>query len=181
MPVVFPIIALQDGEVADPQWFGNITEAVNDHEERIDTLESQVNTASATNNDPTSRTTSSTSFTSTLSPANICGTSFVAPTSGTVLVMLRAQIQNSGVNYSAAGYEVREGSTVGSGTVFLSSSDERAISTASTAGEGQGMTEYVSGLTPGATYNVFITHRTTNGASTLTTLRRAISVVPLTA
>lgn len=176
-----PIITLADGEAADPQWFEDVTDAVNDHKTRIDTLESQVNTASASNSDPTSRTTSSTSFTSTLSPANICGTAFVAPTSGTVLVALRTQMQNSGVNYSGASFEVREGSTVGSGTVFLAGDDERAMSTTSTSGEGQGITDYVSGLTPGATYNVSIVHRTTNGASTLTTLRRAISVIPLIA
>lgn len=175
----FPIIALSDGEVADPAWFIDITDSVNDHEERIDTLESQVNTASASNSDPTSRTTSSTSFTSTLSPANICGTAFVAPTSGTVLIALRTQMQNSGNNYTGASFEIREGSTVGSGTVLLAADDARAMSTTSTFGEGQGITDYVSGLTPGATYNASILHRVTVGS--MTTLRRSISVIPLIA
>lgn len=35
----FPIIALQDGEVADPAWFTDITAAVNDHETRIGVVE----------------------------------------------------------------------------------------------------------------------------------------------
>jgi hypothetical protein len=39
MTVFFPIVALADGEVADPQWFSDITEAVNDHEESINDLE----------------------------------------------------------------------------------------------------------------------------------------------
>lgn len=37
--VAFPILALLDGEVSDPQWFQDITDAVNDHETRVSTLE----------------------------------------------------------------------------------------------------------------------------------------------
>lgn len=176
----FPIIALGDGEVSDPAWFTDITDAVNDHETRVDALESQVSTSSASNTDPTtSRTTTSTSFTSTLSPANICGTSFVAPTSGKVLITWRATLVNSGANYSSCSFEIRAGSTVGAGTVFLASADERTISTDSTTYEGQGASEYVSGLTPGATYNVFLTHRVVAGTQTV--LRRTVGAVPLIA
>ncbi len=39
MTVLFPIIALADGEVTDPAWFADITEAVNDHETRVSALE----------------------------------------------------------------------------------------------------------------------------------------------
>lgn len=35
----FPIVALADGEIADPQWFTDITAAVNDHETRLSTVE----------------------------------------------------------------------------------------------------------------------------------------------
>lgn len=129
--------------------------------------------------DATSRTTSSTSFTSTLSPAGICGVVFVAPPSGKVLVTWRAQLFNSGVNYTAASFEVRQGSSIGAGTVHLASDDNRSINSTSTAGEGSGASEYVSGLTPGATYNAFITHRVTAGG--MTTLRRSIGVIPLQA
>ena len=38
MTVTFPIIALADGETADPQWFADITEAVNDHQDAVDEL-----------------------------------------------------------------------------------------------------------------------------------------------
>ena len=180
--MTFPIVALADGEVADPQWFEDITDAVNDHETRVDTLESQVATSSESNTDPTtSRTTSSTTFTSTLSPANICGTSFVAPTSGKVLVTWRCTLVNSGANYTACSYSIASGSTVGSGTTFQAADDSRTVSTDSTTFEGQGASEYVSGLTPGATYNVFLMHRTSNGASTATFLRRTVGVVPLIA
>lgn len=39
MTVTFPIITIADGEVADPAWFADITEAVNDHETRTAALE----------------------------------------------------------------------------------------------------------------------------------------------
>jgi hypothetical protein len=39
--VTYPIIALADGEPSDPQWFADVTEAVNDHETRVGVLEQQ--------------------------------------------------------------------------------------------------------------------------------------------
>lgn len=35
----FPILTLEDGEVADPAWFADITDATNDHEDRLSVLE----------------------------------------------------------------------------------------------------------------------------------------------
>ncbi len=180
MTVTFPIITLADGEPSDPQWFADITDTVNDHETRVDTLESQVSTSSASNTDPTTnRSTGSTTFTSTLSPANICGTSFVAPTSGKVLVTWRCTLVNSGNNYTACSYRIATGSTVGSGTTFQDADDSRTVSTDTTTFEGQGAAEYVSGLTPGATYNVFLMHRVGGGTGSF--LRRTAGVVPLIA
>lgn len=37
--VAFPIVSLVNGEVSDPQWFQDVTDAVNDHETRVSTLE----------------------------------------------------------------------------------------------------------------------------------------------
>ena len=145
----------------------------------INTLFNQLGAASASNSDSTSRTTTSTTFTTTLTAANICGTAFVAPPSGKVLVTWRATMANSGNNYTASSFSVASGTTVGSGTVFLASDDTRTISTDSTTFEGQGASEYVSGLTPGANYNVAMTHRVVAGTQTV--LRRTIGVVPLNA
>jgi len=39
MTVVYPIVALAEGEQLDPDWIADITEAANDHETRVDTLE----------------------------------------------------------------------------------------------------------------------------------------------
>lgn len=146
----------------------------------INTLFNLLGATSANNTDPTtSRTTTNTSFTSTLSPANICGTAFTAPPSGKVLVTWRATMANSGNNYTASSFAVSSGSTVGSGTAFLAGDDSRTISTDSTTFEGQGASEYVSGLTPGGSYNVFMVHRVVAGTGTF--LRRTVGVVPLNA
>jgi hypothetical protein len=40
MTVTFPILTLGDGEEADPAWFADITDTVNDHEDRVAALES---------------------------------------------------------------------------------------------------------------------------------------------
>ena len=175
----FPIITLGQGAVSDPAWFADITDSVNDHEERLDSLESQVLTSSAQNTDPTtSRTTTSSGFTTTLSPANICGTAFVAPSSGKVLAIMRCTQANSVVNSAITTYQICEGSVIDSGTIFQSADDSRSLSTGSTTFEGWGSVEYVSGLTPGANYNIFLAHRVLGGG-TMTVLRRTVGVVPL--
>src|SRR5687767_10026227 len=35
----YPILTLEDGEVADPAWFADITDSANDHEDRLGALE----------------------------------------------------------------------------------------------------------------------------------------------
>ena len=114
-----------------------------------------------------------------MSPATICGTAFVAPTSGKVLITWRCTLSNSGNNYTACSYQIATGSVVGSGTAFQSAADERTVSTDTTTFEGQGASEYVSGLTPGANYNVFLMHRVTAGTGAF--LRRTVGIVPLIA
>jgi hypothetical protein len=183
MTVTFPIISLLNGEVADPAWFVNITESVNDHESRIDTLESQVSASSASNVDTTTRTTASTTYTTTLSPANICGTAFVAPTSGKVFLAWHAEQANSGAAsgaYTAA--SIRAGSTVGSGTSFVAASDQNAtlfLDSVATQFHHAGTNWLITGLTPGATYNVALEHRANAGTGTFQ--RREVSVIPLIA
>lgn len=137
----------------------------------------QLGAATTSNTDPTvSRTTTSTVFTGALTPATVCGMAFIAPPSGKVQITWRATMANSGNNYTASSFAVAAGSTVGSGAVFQSGDDARTVSTDSTTFEGQGATEYVSGLTPGATYNAYMVHRVVAGIGTF--LRRTIGVVP---
>jgi hypothetical protein len=135
------------------------------------------NMASQTNTDATSRTTGSTTFTTTLSPANICGLSFTAPASGKVMVNWRCTLANTGNNYTACAPEVRLGASIGAGTVFLAVNDDRTVSTDSTTFEGQGASTLVTGLSPGTVYNVALNHRVVGGTGTF--LRREVAVVPL--
>lgn len=176
----FPIIALADGVVLDPQWIADVTAAVNDHETRVDTLESQVAAVSATITDATSRTTASTSFTATLSGATpTMGVAFVAPTSGKVLLTWSAGMSNaSAPNIAQMSPYVKNGSVVNSGTDVLVA--DAARSTLSVTGVRASGTYFLSGLTPGANYNVTAYHRSfSTGTSTFD--NRELSVIPLVA
>lgn len=179
----YPIVALGDGEVSDPQWFEDITDAVNDHQTRVSALESQVSTASVTNADTTARTTTSTSYTTTLSPANICGVAFVAPTSGSVMLCWKAeQAAGTGSAGSYTAGEVRQGTTVGAGTLVYTASDNDALSCLDSVASmfhHAGITHLLTGLTPGANYNVSLAHRMTTGTGTFQ--RREVDVIPLIA
>lgn len=135
-------------------------------------------------------TTDQTAITSTTfvpgSPA--CGLAFVAPASGDVWVSYYGFLE---VNPSAAsqrrielGWEMREGSVVGSGTVVVAAlTIDRIIALATSvsgnAAQGSfGDTHLVSGvLTPGANYNVQTMHRVNNGTTiTAAVLSRRIAV-----
>jgi hypothetical protein len=145
----------------------------------LNEITAALNVASADNADATTRTTTSTTFTTTLSAANICGTSFVAPPSGIVAVHFAVFMFNSGSNFTQTSPSVRAGGTVGSGTVHLASADARSISHVGTAGERPGAMTRVTGLTAGATYNVALEHRV--GAGTGSFQNREVTVIPLAA
>lgn len=177
MTVIFPIIALLDGEPADPQWFLDVTEAVNNHENRVDTLESQVNTSTVTVVDATARTTTSITFTATISGATPeMGVAFVAPTSGKVLIIWTAGMSNSSPpNISQISPQVRQGAVVNTGTVVLAA--DAARSTLTTTSSRHAGNYVLTGLTPGASYNVTMTHRSFN-AGTSSFDNRELTVVP---
>lgn len=84
--------------------------------------------------------------------ATACSLTFVAPLSGKVDIINTAQVSNSGAAITLCGFEVRTGAVVGSGTVFLASSIPNALY--SSANTRASVVTEVSGLTPGATYNV---------------------------
>ncbi len=181
MPVVFPIIALADGEIADPQWFLDITEAVNDHEERLGSLESQVLTESVTVTDATARTTTSTSFTATISGSTPeMGVAFVAPTSGKVMLIWTAGMSNgSAPNICQISPQIRTGSTINAGTIVLAADAARST-LGVTSTRYAGVYVVRSGLTPGANYNVTMLHRSfTTGTSSFD--NRELTVVPIIA
>lgn len=128
-------------------------------------------------------TTTSTSYTNTLTTTGIHGVAFVAPPSGKVQFIGRSSGGSSTVGqYAQLDYEVKTGSTVGSGSVIRATSNNTASVFLSSTSGGQGplnVSGIISGLTPGAVYNVALTYASSNGASTASFNRRYAAVYPL--
>ncbi len=96
--------------------------------------------------------------------ATTCGTTFIAPQSGKVNFQWSGEITNVS-SFSLLSIEVREGSTVGSGTVVFAADDNHTCRNDLTLTVGCHQSKMLAGLTPGAVYNVRTMHRTnsTNG------------------
>jgi hypothetical protein len=112
------------------------------------------------------------------------GTSFVAPLSGIVFVTVDAHLEeNTNGNAAYCGFELRSGGTVGSGTVIVAASTDWSVGTSNSVAAGgaarvNGMKRrLITGLTPGATYNVRTMHLTTPAGS-VDVFFRAITVEP---
>lgn len=128
------------------------------------------------NADSTSRTTTSTTYTTTLSPASICGVAFIAPPSGKVTIELSCKLQNgSSPNAAMASFAIRNGDVVGSGASFQASGDATAVE--AIALTRAGISSSVTGLTPGTVYNVAMEHRAFS-TGTATFLNREVIVRP---
>lgn len=173
MTVTYPIIAPQNGDDVDQDWPTEITEAVNDHQDRISAIE----TIRPSDTDLTSRTTTSTTFTGVLSgSASIeCAAVFVAPPSGQVLILWECEISSSGALFVLCSPAVRTGSTIGSGTDVLVASQDRTLRNGTTTVLRMSAFHTLAGLTPGATYNVVLEHQVQSTA-TGTFVRREICV-----
>lgn len=128
----------------------------------------------ATNQD-TAGTTSSTSYTSTLSGGTACSTTFVAPASGKVTVFISARISDgTGADLARMSFEVREGAVIGSGTVVSTADEPRAVAHTGTSAMQAGNSFPVTGLTPGATYNVQQMFGTGGGTGTYSYKKLAV-------
>jgi hypothetical protein len=114
---------------------------------------------------------------------------FVAPPSGMVLILahfvLGLAISASAIRTVNGSFEVREGAVVGSGTVVLSPSDNisvqaRAAVSGDTVGVGATTHQLLTGLTPGASYNVRTMVRVSATASvSATDYYRSLTVMPM--
>jgi hypothetical protein len=122
-----------------------------------------------------SDTSTSTSFTT--ADMTTCGVAFTAAPSGKALVHFSARIDHSTAAPGIVSFEVREGSSIGSGTVVLAASDDRRLENHNTNQSMAGATVPVTGLTAGASYNARLMHRTTSGTVTLE--NRRIIVEPV--
>lgn len=134
-------------------------------------------TGSATNGSTTS-----TTYVNTLTTTGVHGVAFIAPPSGIVEIIGRASGGSSVVGqYAQLDHEVRQGGTVGSGTVYRATINDTASVFMSSTSGGQGplnIVGLVSGLTPGALYNASLTYASSSGSSTATFNRRYILVLP---
>jgi hypothetical protein len=130
----------------------------------------------------TNGTVASATYTNSLATTGVHGVAFIAPPSGKVQVVGRASGGNSTVGaYSQLDWEVRQGSTIGSGTLFRTTNNNTASVFLSSTAAGQGplnISGLLSGLTPGASYNACLTYAT-NGTGTSSFNRRQIAVYPL--
>jgi len=107
-----------------------------------------------------------------------CGIAFVAPASGKVDVKWYTELKNSSTNGSLCTIYVKTGSTVNSGSDVVAASDSLPLARADGTQEVTvGAFHIVSGLTPGASYNVTLYFRTTSG--TLTAGRRGVTVTQI--
>lgn len=109
-------------------------------------------------------------FVNSLTTTGIRGVSFIAPPSGKVRVMgavggFVAFSSASVATYTLVDFEIRAGSTVGSGTVFRASDPntcsqfQHVVLTATLCSGGQHtVLDVVTGLTPGAVYNACLTY-----------------------
>lgn len=98
---------------------------------------------------------SGTTFSETLDTDNTpCAVVFVAPASGSVLVHNSAWLDSNGNSRTLLGWIVRTGDKVGAGTAVQFAQEEDAISSVTVSDVTVGRTTMLTGLTPGASYNM---------------------------
>lgn len=130
--------------------------------------------ASTSARDTVSRTLTNTSFASI--PALEVYATFTAPPSGEVEVSWQADV--AGPNANLVGFELREGTAVGLGSLVVPANTNSSLRFDTiTSGLHKASTwETVTGLTPGAVYHARMMHFTTAG--TMTVANRRIKVRP---
>lgn len=146
---------------------------------RLDALNVTQPTASSEDAAVTDGTTTSTSFTNSLTTTLIRGCTFVAPSSGVVYVIGLSSARNGNAGaFVLMDFEVRQGITIGSGTLQRGAQEQTTGGNMSDSA-GQQVNAIckgrVAGLTPGNSYNAALMFRVTAGTGTVN--RRSIEVV----
>lgn len=113
----------------------------------------------------TAGTTTSTSYTNTLAGGTACGVVFTAPKSGAVVVHNSAFLDNSTTGRNYLAFDIRTGSTIGSGTSFRAASDADMVASLGSNDMTMGRSVLVTGLTPGAIYNCQQAFKTSSGTT----------------
>jgi hypothetical protein len=117
--------------------------------------------------------------------AVVVGVAFVAPPSGRVEVsiygMFRLNTPATAIAY--VGAQVRAGATVNAGTLVLDPSSDPGCKVAASGALNQWASGTASviltGLTPGADYNVTAVHWVTGSSPTMNVISRRVAAVPL--
>jgi len=139
-----------------------------------------VSTVGATTNSTASAI--GTSFVNSLSGTGTHGVVFVAPPSGKVDVAGRAVGSNAVASgFVLLDFEIRVGSSIGSGTVFRAANNATAGAFQSDSASQQGgmvTGDVISGLTPGTVYNATLCYAAGAGAQNVLYNRRHIRVLP---
>jgi hypothetical protein len=135
--------------------------------------------AAATGGSTDTGTTTSGTFVTSLSAGTAtAGVAFIAPPSGRVLVLCKsAASNNTAGDYSVMDFQVRQGATINSGTVVRATNENTAGVFQSSTANNQGTivaSDLVTGLTPGAAYNVTMAFRQGNGGTASFNRRQAI-------
>lgn len=95
-----------------------------------------------------------------------CACTFIAGTTGKVRIDFAARMANSSSGQCLVAVEVRQGGTIGSGTIVLAAADQLAITQVGTSAIRAGVAVPLTGLTAGATYNARLLHRVSANTGT---------------
>lgn len=151
-----------------------IESTVNTLKGRVDGID---NATPVENQQDTSGTTTSTTYTATLTGGSACQGSFVAPPSGAVFIMNNARHFCSVTGITVASVRIGTGATPGAGSVTLAASDAHAtVNQNNVNAERMGVGKLLTGLTPGSTYNYQQQYRTSTGTGTF--LDKSVQIIP---
>lgn len=105
------------------------------------------------------------------------GVTFVAPTTGAVMIHIACNLGNDTAGAETyMSYEIREGASLGIGTVFAGAVDRRAVMSTGTDNLDIGVPFLGTGFTPGKLYNIVLQRRVSAGTGTWS--RRILIVKP---
>ena len=105
-----------------------------------------------------------------------CGTAFMAPTTGRVLVILSGEISNASGATTRMAPVVREGPVIGSGALIVPANDVNSVTNQGSTAILTAQVALIENLSPGETYNVRLEHRVSGGTGTLR--NRRVVVIP---
>lgn len=127
----------------------------------------------------TTGSTTSTSYTGTLTGGGVAaGVGFVAPLSGKVRVDFATAGFNSGVNDNKSAVRIGTAGTPGAGTLIYAATDADMILFTGSSTYGISGFTYITGLTPGITYNAQMQHKVSAGTGSFLYKRILVTPVP---